>query len=181
MRLAEILTRHREHLLAPLVALAWEADPGGDAFSRRESDPFHNPVGSIVTGALRDLYDGLAAGRTPLELSGPVERLVQLRAVQEIAPSAAVSFPFLLGRALREHLPPAVRAEAAVAAEAFAEADRVERDLVLLAVDLYVACRERLHAGRLRAEAARVGALLRRLDAPPDAAEPAEAWAGGAP
>jgi hypothetical protein len=103
---------------------------------------------------------------------------VQLRAVQEVAPSAAVSFPFLLGRALREHLPAVTRAEAA---EALAEADRVERDLLLLAVDRYVACRERLHQARLRAEAARVGALLRRLDAPAEAPEPAEAWAGGAP
>ena len=175
MRLAEILTRHRDQLLAPLVALAWEGDPGREAFSRREADPFHNPVGAIVTGAIRDLYDGLATGTKVAALAGPVERLVQLRAVQEVAPSAAVSFAFLLARALREQLPPAVRADAA---EALLELELIERELLLLAFDRYAACRESLHEGRLRAETARVGAILRRLDPPP---EPVESWAGGAP
>ena len=177
MRLAELLTRHRDRLLARLVELYWEGDPGDAAFARKAADPFRNPVGATVTGALRDLYDGLAAGREPAELAGPIDRLVRLRAVQGFTPSAAVSFPLLVRRAVREGLSPG---EVTEAGEALAGFESTERDLLLAVVDRYVACREQLYAGRLKSEVARVGAVLRRAGAT-EPEEPAESWTGGAP
>ena len=176
MRLAELMTRRRDQLLGRLVELYWEGDPGDAAFARKPADPFHNPVGATVTGALRDLYDGLAAGREAAELEGPIDRLVRLRAVQGFAPSAAVSFPLLVRRAVRETLAGEELERAAGALAAFEE---TERELLLAAVDRYVACREQLLAGRLKSEAARVGAVLRRAGLADS--EENESWAGGAP
>jgi hypothetical protein len=176
VRLAELMTLRRDQLLGRLVELYWEGDPGGAAFARRPADPFHNPVGATVTGALRDLYDGLAAGRDPADLVNPIDRLVRLRAVQGFAPSVAVSFPLLVRRAVREGL---AGDELERASEALAAFEETERGLLLAAVDRYVACREQLLAGRLKSEVARVGAVLRRAGhADP---EEAESWAGGAP
>jgi hypothetical protein len=177
VRLVEVLTRHRDRILARMVDLYWEGDQGDAAFARKVADPFQNPVGAIVTGSLRDLYDGLAAGLGPADLASPIDRLVRLRAVQGFAPSIAVSFPLFVRRAVRESL---LSGELAEAGEALADFESTERDLLLAVVDRYVACREQLYAGRLKSEVARVGAVLQRAGVV-EPEEPAESWTGGAP
>ena len=188
MRLAELLVRRRDLLFPRFVELTWATDPGGAAFAKREADPFQNPVGATVTGALREIYDGLAAGLGAADVAAAVERMVRLRAVQGLAPSEAVRFTLLLRQAVLESLAASEAREDKEGREgeaaALSELEVVERELLLLAVDRYVACREKLFDGRLKSELARVGAILRRvpgMSGPADPADPAEAWGGGAP
>ena len=197
MRLAELLVRRRDLLFPRFVELTWATDPGGAAFAKREADPFQNPVGATVTGALREIYDGLAAGLGAADVAAAVERMVRLRAVQGLAPSEAVRFTLLLRQAVLESLAASEAREDKEGKEgregregregeaaALSELEVVERELLLLAVDRYVACREKLFDGRLKSELARVGAILRRvpgMSGPADPADPAEAWNGGAP
>ena len=191
MRLAELLVRRRDLLFPRFVELTWATDPGGAAFAKREADPFQNPVGATVTGALREIYDGLAAGLGAAGVAAAIDRMVRLRAVQGLAPSEAVRFTLLLRQAVLESLAASEAREDKEDKEgregeavALSELEVVERELLLLAVDRYVACREKLFDGRLKSELARVGAILRRvpgISGPADPADPAEAWGGGAP
>lgn len=181
MRLAELLARRRNLVFPRFVELTWSTDPGGAAFAVREPDPFHNPVGATVAGALREIYDGLAEGIGAAGLAAPVDRMVRLRAVQGLAPSEAVRFTLFIRQAVLDSFPAGEASGVEGAdAEALSELEAVERQLLFLAVDRYVACREKLFEGRLKSELARVGAILRRVEmSGPE--EPAEAWGGGAP
>ena len=92
------------------------------------TDPFHNPVGHTVGEVLPILAD-VALGERPLaDAAEPLDRLMRIRAVQEVRPSEAVGF--LLPHA----------------------------SLALMAFDAYMRCREELHAIQLRELRKRVGA-----------------------
>src|SRR5512137_138563 len=68
------------------------------------ADPFANPVGHTVREGLGRLYDQLAASAPDGDLASAVDGIVRIRAVQELAPSAAVGFVYALKGILREAL-----------------------------------------------------------------------------
>lgn len=149
-RKAEILARWRELALA-----VYPQDTV--RFLKRERDRFQNPVGHATSDALSTLLDGLLedwpAGRFDAALDG----IVRIRAVQDLAPSRALEFVFLLKRAIREQ---ASATTPAVLAELDAAVDR----LALYAFDSYMRCRERvyeLRAGEMRRRTAK---LLERVE-----------------
>lgn len=181
MQLAGLLARRREVLLPRVLELYRASDPSAASLAAREADPFRDPVGATVREALEALYDGLTEGRSPGELAGPIDRIVQLRAVQGVPPSEAVGFVHLLGRAARELLHASEGEERVEATRALVALEAAERGLLLVAFDRYAAARERLFAIRLKSELARVGVLLRRARLAGEEEEPVEAWAGGAP
>jgi hypothetical protein len=85
------------------------------------SDPFRDPVGHTLREVLPVLAE-VALGERPVkEAIAPLERLMRIRAVQDIAPSQAVGF--------------LLRPNAALA---------------LMAFDMYVRCLEDLHTVQIR-------------------------------
>jgi RsbT co-antagonist protein rsbRD N-terminal domain len=103
------------------------------------ADPFRDPVGYTVREALPVLLD-VALGSNPVEDAvAPLERLMRIRAVQDLTPAQAVGFLFELKPLLREFGGPAD----------FARDGRIDA-LALLAFDRYVRCREDAHAIQLR-------------------------------
>jgi hypothetical protein len=112
-------------------------------FLGREKDRFSNPVGYAVRTGLGQLFDGLTAARPAAELEPALDGIVRIRAVQEFAPSAALSFLFDLKPILRREcpgLPEAARVELEAA---------IDR-LALQAFDVYMRCRETLFEIRVR-------------------------------
>ena len=108
-------------------------------FLAAESDPFRNPVGHTVRQSLATLLDELQ-GEMDLERIAPaLDALVRLRAVQDLSPSQAVGFVFLLKPILRELAPEE---------DQIALTDRIDR-LALMAFDKYMQCREQLAEVRM--------------------------------
>ena len=111
---------------------------------RSKTDPFANPVGASLREGLAELLDGIFRGVEPEELGPALDRVIRVRAVQEFAPSAALSFVFDLKGLVRE----AVGATNAEGEESIVTINnRIER-LGLIAFDVYMGCREQMWAIR---------------------------------
>lgn len=132
---------------------------------KTEGDLFANPVGAAIRGGVEALVGVLAGEITMPETQSSLDPVVRVRAVQDLAPSEAVAFVFLLKQAVREELSGELRQNGHAA-----ELEGVDRQidqLALVAFDLYAACRERVGEIRVKeakAEAERLTRVLRAMN-----------------
>lgn len=116
---------------------------GAAMFLSRDRGEFANPVGNSLLRGLEELYDGLIRGVAAAELEAALDRIIRVRAVQEMSPAQAVAFIFQLKRLLRE---------AGTKGEPqpnWPAVDAAIDDLALQAFAVYSACREQLYQIRL--------------------------------
>lgn len=137
-------------------------------FLREQGDPFANPVGAALRRELGPILDGILDGRDPMELESSLDRIVRVRALQDMPPSRAVGFLLDLKNVL------------GVAVEELASADRRvlgERvdDVLLVAFDVYSRCREQVYEIRVNEIRNRSLKVMERLNSW------REARAGGPP
>jgi len=128
-------------------------------FTRRlkqEKDRFQNPVGHMTRNSLEEVLDGLIAGRPAADLTGSLDGIVHIRAVQELSPSRALEFIFLLKRAVREALGDEAGAD-------LSDLDAAIDRLALAAFDLYVQCKEKVHELRRNEIRRNASGLLERM------------------
>jgi hypothetical protein len=147
---------------AELVCLWYDRIVGGypaetERFLREQADPFANPVGFALRQDLAPVLDGLLDGRDPADLAFDLDRVVRVRAVQDMRPSAAVGFVLDLKaafEAVANDEPDAVRSD-------FYQ--RVDR-LLLAAFDVYSQCREQIFAIRVKEIRNRSLKVMERLN-----------------
>jgi hypothetical protein len=135
-------------------ALPGEAASAGRLWGR-DASPFRNPVGHAFAEALPVLLDQLLGPMEAGAIAAALDRIVRIRAVQDVPPGEALSVIVAL-RALLAREP---RAGTDGAALDVAEA-RLD-DLLLRAFDVYVRCREEMWAIRARDTRRRVEVLER--------------------
>jgi hypothetical protein len=146
---------------------------------RRERDPFANPVGHALATGLPDLFDAVVGEGDPAPAAvRALESILRIRSVQDLTPSRAVGFVYLLREGIRGELEREL-AGGGHAAELASIEGRIER-LAFLGFDAYV--RFRVQMFRLRQEELKrsVATLLRRWNgssSPEDAS--ARPCAGG--
>lgn len=102
-------------------------------FLLENKDPFRNPVGQAFKESLPVLLEEVLGEMDAARIGAALERLVKIRAVQDLTPSRAVSFVFLLKPILQDP----------------AREGRVD-ELALRAFDLYMQCREKIWEIRAR-------------------------------
>ena len=143
MQLRELLETRRKAIVDRWTDLTLQVYPPDAArLMSREKDRFQNPVGHLTRKSLEELYDGLIAGRPANEMTEALDGIVRIRAVQDLSPSQAMGFLFLLTGAVRDEL-----VDDDVSLELTALDSGVDR-LALEAFDHYARCREQIH--RLR-------------------------------
>lgn len=122
-------------------------------FFKDTTDPFANPVGSAFRNGIRNLFEVLAADAyDPDAARKALDPMVRVRAVQELAPSAALGFITQIK---------AIMAGDAKALRQADRADKIRMDKIaehadkalLTAFDLYMGCKK--HVYTLRAQQAR--------------------------
>jgi hypothetical protein len=125
--------------------------PQSAASLLRDPDPFRNPVGHALREGARVLCDELLDDMDASRIVPALENIVQIRAVQDFSASEAVDFLFLLKRVLRE--------EYCGSPETARELEnRVDR-MALMAFDLFMRCRERIHEAQMGEVRRKVGLL----------------------
>ncbi len=117
----------------------------------REKDPFRNPVGQALRDGVRVLSEELFEAMDERQVVPALESIVRIRAVQDFSAREAVEFVFLLKKVLREE--PCGGPE-----DARELADRVDR-MALIAFDLFMRCRERIHEVQISEVRRKVGLL----------------------
>ena len=125
-------------------------------FLKRQKDPFANPVGAALRHGLAAILDGVLDGLPAEELVEPIDGIVRIRAVQELSPAQALGFLLALKPLLTEE--PALSQGRRRELE-----DRIDR-ILLEAVNLYVACRERVFEIRVTEIRNRSMKVLERLN-----------------
>jgi hypothetical protein len=152
MRLKKILGQQKKRIVSQWVERVVATYPDDTAkFLNAQKDPFANPVGHQTRQALADTFDELIAGADPDKLALRLDPLIRVRAVQTMfSPSQAVGFVFLLKPIIRETLKNQLD-EPMVARELIAFENGLD-NLTLIAVDIYVQCREKIYALKANVE-----------------------------
>jgi hypothetical protein len=123
-----------------------------------ERDPFRNPAGHTLRGALAILLEELLGGMDPARVTPALDSLMQLGAIQNGPPSSAVKFLFQLKEILSCQCQDA---------DLSLLGSRID-EMALQAFDLFVKYRERTCQARANEARRRVFMLERRLN--PEAA-----------
>jgi hypothetical protein len=110
-------------------------------FLSQEMDPFRNPIGHALKEGLPALFDQLIQPIDATLLKPVLDGIVRIRAVQDFTAGQAVSFLFLLKQTIRAEF----TGDAPRYSDELAALEARIDELALLAFDLYVKCRERVH------------------------------------
>lgn len=147
MNITELCNNRRESLLPHWAECFFSGYPlESTGFLRSRQDPFANPVGQTTRDSLAVLYDAVAgADMDSAMVKDALDKLMRLRAVQDMSPSRAVGPLYLIKNILREHVLPACLAskDKDGLAEYLALESRVD-SLVLMALDMFTGAREKV-------------------------------------
>lgn len=140
------------------VAGTYAIDTSG--FLKTTKDRFANPVGGAVSDALGSMFDELVNGMDRDKLIHNIEPMIKIRAVQNFSPSQAVSFIFSLKKIVRETL--SKKLDDHKNRESLVLFDSRVDDLVMLAFDIYMGCKERLYDIKANEEKSKVYKAFKR-------------------
>jgi len=153
-REATVAAQSKEVIASLWLQRVLSSYPGQSAdFLAKESDPFRNPVGSTIRRTIGILLDQVLLGVDRNCYAEPLDPLMQIWAVQGLAPSQVIGTLFQLKDILRPHV------------------DRTDRELLdsridelaLVAFDSYVKHRERTFQAKANEVRRRVSVVERRL------------------
>jgi len=142
--LKQSLIEKKKSILERWLHLVLETYPQETArFIGKERDRFVNPVGATLSEGMEALYEGLSMGTEAGHLSGPLEKIIQIRSVQDFSPSQAVGIVSLLKKAIQEETEENRVETSGTIGEWFDLESRIDQ-LTLMAFDLYAQYRERV-------------------------------------
>lgn len=149
MGLKRLLIQHKRSILERWGHLILETYPGDTSkFMGQEKDPFVNPVGYTIAREIETLYEGLLKEREVDQLSGHLEKIIQIRSVQDFSPSRAILFVPLLKKAVRQEIERSGIGNQQVMEEWLEFDTRIDQ-LSFMAFDLYTKYRERIYEIRI--------------------------------
>jgi hypothetical protein len=134
----------KEELLASWFDRILDTYPAETAkFLKSQKDRFANPVGQAIRGGIEEIFQELLHGGDIGKLSGFLDNIIRVRAIQEFTASRAVGFIFFLKSVVRE----AVK-DRPLTPELFEELSALDSQidsLALIAFDIFMQCREKLY------------------------------------
>ena len=163
MVLEHLLPQKRAAILERWFQLILETYPADTSrFLKQEKDRFINPVGYTISQEIEALYDELLQEMNSDKLAACLDNIIRIRAVQDFPPSQTIAFIFLLKKAIREELASEI-AENRVLEELLKFESKIDQ-LVLLALDIYMKCREKVFEIRVNEAKAERERVLKLLD-----------------
>jgi hypothetical protein len=147
--LKQSLIEKKKSILERWFHLILETYPQEAAkFIRKERDRFVNPVGVILSEGMEALYEGLLKGAEADQLSNPLDKIIQIRSVQDFSPSQAVVIVSLLKKAIQEEMK-GNKIEMNGRIEEWFDLESRMDQLSLMAFDIYTKYRERVYEIRI--------------------------------
>jgi hypothetical protein len=147
--LKDLLQRNKKEIVGRWFDLILDTyPPETGKLLKAEKDRFVNPVGTALSKEIEVIYDQLAGPMDPDQVSSALEKIIQIRSVQDFTPSQAVSIVHLLKRAILENVQSELKGDHAL--QDWLELESGIDHLSLLAFDLYTKFRERMYEIRIR-------------------------------
>jgi len=145
-------------------------------FLKAQSDCFSNPVGTTLLEGLNSLLDELLAEPDENRMRGYLDSIIRIRAIQNFTPSQALSFILSLKNIIRETLKKQIEKEND--SKAILQFETEIDNLLLLAFDIYMECREKIYTLKANTEQNKIFRAFKRAgliceipDESPDIAE----------
>jgi hypothetical protein len=131
-------------------------------FLHKKKNRFANPVAHEISRGIEEIFDNLLKGADSEDISPFLDKIIRIRAVQDLSPSQALSFIFDLKKLIREELTENM-GESYISEELW-ELERKIEALGLMSLDIYTKCREKLYELRVKEVKNRVGRLIERAN-----------------
>lgn len=162
MEIRTLLLQKRTPIIRRWFDLILEAYPSDTAnFLKEEQDRFANPAGYIISHGLETLFDELTRETDSANVITTLDSIIRIRAVQDFNTFQALTFVFLLKKAIREELEGEME-RGEVFFEYLSFESRIDA-LSLFAFDIYVKAREEVFQARVREIASERDRALRIL------------------
>ncbi len=163
MNLEERLIEKKEILTKKWFDLVLSSYPEAtQKIWKSNSDQFTNPVGITTQRVTKELFDLIIDWKDVDAIAKSLEDLIKIRAVQEFAPSRALSFVFLFKKLLRDEFMQDLKKEGKLD-ELLAFETRVD-NLGLIAFDIYTKNRDLITQMRIGEVKRSHHMLLRRVN-----------------
>ena len=144
MRLNNLLAQRKTAIIKNWFALAVETYPPDTAsFLKKQKDPFANPVGRTISTGLEALFNELLKKMDYEIITSYLDPIIRIRAIQNFSPAQAVSFIFLLKKAIRKNIKKEVSEEQLFSELLFFES-KIDQ-LAMIAFNLYMKCKEKIY------------------------------------
>ncbi|RUM33618.1 MAG: hypothetical protein DSY58_08945 [Desulfobulbus sp.] len=147
MHLSEALKQKRDKILSVWIERTLDSYISS-GFFKQSKDRFANPVGANIKEGLSCLFTALLKGVEPKEYAESLDQVIRIRAVQDFTPAQAVAPILELKWVVKQ-----VFSADKECRPLLAELDSFDCDVdraALVAFDLYMESRDRLHKARIR-------------------------------
>ena len=131
-------------------------------FLRTKKDRFENPVAHRISSGIEGIFDQILTNRKAEEASPFLDKVIRVRAVQDYSPSQALAFIFDLKRLVREAVAEDTR-EGQLSEELWRLEQKID-EMGLLALDIYMKCREEIYELRVNEVKRSVSRLIERAN-----------------
>ena len=149
MVLENLLSQNQKAILKRWFDLILETYPGETAsLMRKDRNQFTNPVGFTISKEIEALFKGLLGDINLAGLSTSLSAILKIRSIQDLSPSQAVGFIFLLKKAIGETIQGEGQKET-IQDEWLRFQSKID-ELALHAFDVYMDCRERISEIRVK-------------------------------
>ena len=163
MKLETLLTQNRSTIVNRWLDQILDTYPDDThKFLKKQKNQFANPVGYTLSEEIDRLYTELLQGIDSDRATSILDRIIRIRAIQDFSPSQAVGFILRLKEVIREKLETEIQ-ENRLSDELILFESRID-DLILLAFEVYMRCREKLYEIRANETKNQVYRLLKRAD-----------------
>ncbi|MEW6216009.1 MAG: RsbRD N-terminal domain-containing protein [Nitrospirota bacterium] len=163
MNLKNLLSEKKSAILKrwfEVILETYSADTS--SFLKRQKNRFANPVGYTISQGVDGLFEELLQGSNSDRISLFLDNIIRIRAIQDLSPSQAIGFIFLLKKVIRKELAKEIR-EDGLSEELLTLESRID-DLALLSFDIYMKCREKIYELKANEVRNRTFGLLKRAN-----------------
>lgn len=155
-------------------ALLKNYSPEAARIFKREKDPFANPVGYNIHLGMEEVLDWFSQKEKETDIKVSLDKVVRILAIQDFTPAQAVSFLFILKEITKKRINNYFKS-GDLMWKNWLDFDADVDNLMLMAMDIYTECREKLYQIKVDEANKRVYSLLRRANI---LVEPAESFTG---
>lgn len=127
-------------------------------FLKQQEDQFANPVGNTLRKELENIFEELTADKSSDNLYQYLDAIIRVRAVQDFTPSSATGIFLMLKEIIRREMQD-TQGEYNLQIRGFE--DKIDQ-LMLVAFDVYMKCREKIWELKTREAQDRTKNLLRK-------------------
>lgn len=144
MKLNDIISKSRASIIDRWFDLILDTYPKDSRdLLKKQKDQLANPVGHIILKGIENIFDGILKDYDSDKFFPLLDGIIRIRAVQEFAPSTAISFIFLLKQAVREKLT-VEDTDYKIFEELLAFESKID-GLAVISFDIYMKCREKIY------------------------------------